>query len=333
MRAKLSTTFAIILAVLFNLLVLVACTRERPAPGSAVAGSVSSEPEVVFNAPAVPQNNVALEPEVRTIEVVEESAPDATPTTRPEDELNASPRLMQYTVQAGDTIFSIAERFKTDPLRVRQLNYLEDDSIFVGQIIDVPYIEGADEEGVPTPEPEPFVYIIEPYDTFSELAVRFDIPVVELIAANQAVDPHQLVTGQEVLIPGYQPKEEDPSSAEADGETEGNSGVAVFHIVQQGEGLNEIADKYGVNSGVIAAANNITNRNLLRLGQELVIPGVTRRQAAIARGGTVHIVQLGESLSSIGQIYGISPETIISLNGIENGDTIYVGQELIVPKK
>jgi len=330
MTAKLSTKFVILLAVLFNLLAFAACTRERPAPESAAADS-SVEPEVRFNAPAV-QQDVAIEPEVRTIEVVEAVIPDATPTTRPEDILNER-RLMQYTVQAGDTIFSIAEKFDTDPLRVRESNFLEDDSIFVGQIIDVPYIEGANEDGLPTPEPEPFNYVIQPFDTFSELAVRFNIPLVELIAANQAVDPRQLVTGQEILIPGYQPNDEEAAVSAANSQTEGNNSVAVFHIVQQGEGLNEIADKYGVNAGVIAVANNITNRNLLRLGQELVIPGVTSRQAAIARGGIVHIVQLGESLSSIGQTYSISPETIISLNGIENQDTIYVGQELIVPKK
>jgi len=331
---KLSKDGAIILIVLFNLLMLAACTRERPVPVSVVAGT-DGEPEVVVN-PSAPQPN--LEPDVQRIPNnnepdVQEVVPGPTPTIRSVDELPV-PSLMQYTVQSGDTIFSISEKLETDPLTIRQLNYLLDDNIFVGQIIDVPYIEGTTEDGQPTPEPEPYVYTVQPNDTLSDLAVRFDVNIVELIAANQAIDPNQLILGQEVLIPGYRPLIPQESTDRGnDGQQNGERVPAVFHVVQQGEGLNEIADKYGVNAGVIAEANNIANRNLLRAGQELVIPGVTSRQAALARGGTVHIVQLGESLSSIAQSYGISAETIVTLNSIENQNNIYVGQELIVPRR
>jgi predicted RNase H-like nuclease (RuvC/YqgF family) len=44
------------------------------------------------------------------------------------------------------------------------------------------------------------------------------------------------------------------------------------HTVQRGETLASIADKYGVTVADIAAANGITNPNLITVGQELVIP-------------------------------------------------------------
>ncbi len=44
------------------------------------------------------------------------------------------------------------------------------------------------------------------------------------------------------------------------------------HTVQRGETLASIAAKYGVTVQEIAAANNITNPNLIAVGQELFIP-------------------------------------------------------------
>lgn len=44
------------------------------------------------------------------------------------------------------------------------------------------------------------------------------------------------------------------------------------HTVQRGETLASIAAQYGVTVADIAAANNITNPNLISVGQELIIP-------------------------------------------------------------
>ena len=43
---------------------------------------------------------------------------------------------------------------------------------------------------------------------------------------------------------------------------------------------------------------------------------------------TVHVVQEGESLSTIGQEHGVSWVALAALNGIEPPGTIYVGQRL-----
>jgi LysM repeat protein len=46
---------------------------------------------------------------------------------------------------------------------------------------------------------------------------------------------------------------------------------------------------------------------------------------------TVHVVQEGESLSTIGQQHGLSWLALAALNGIEPAETIYVGQRLKIP--
>jgi LysM repeat protein len=140
--------------------------------------------------------------------------------------------------------------------------------------------------------------------------------------------------GAVIIIPGYQPPP-DESTGETAGAATGETttttgGTQVIHIVQPGEGLIGIAELYGVSSSDIATANNITNRNVLRVGQELIIPGITTQQAAAARGA-VHVVQSGESLLGIALRYGVTVEEILSTNQIDNPDAIYIGQELIIP--
>lgn len=44
-----------------------------------------------------------------------------------------------------------------------------------------------------------------------------------------------------------------------------------------------------------------------------------------------HTVQAGETLSEIAQAYGVTPAEVMAINGIGNADSIYVGQELILP--
>jgi LysM repeat protein len=93
--------------------------------------------------------------------------------------------------------------------------------------------------------------------------------------------------------------------------------------------LGVIAENYGVDANELARVNNISNWNLLRVGQELIIPGVTRRDVAELRG-QIHVVQSGESLSQIAAQYGIDVDDLIALNEIIDPNAIRVGTELII---
>jgi len=48
-------------------------------------------------------------------------------------------------------------------------------------------------------------------------------------------------------------------------------------------------------------------------------------------GSTWHVVQPGETLSSISRMYGVSSWTIASANRLANPNRIYVGQRLNIP--
>lgn len=48
-------------------------------------------------------------------------------------------------------------------------------------------------------------------------------------------------------------------------------------------------------------------------------------------GGFWHTVRWGESLSSIGRLYGVNPYTLCSVNGLRNCNYVWAGQALWIP--
>ncbi|HID61554.1 MAG TPA: LysM peptidoglycan-binding domain-containing protein [Anaerolineae bacterium] len=64
---------------------------------------------------------------------------------------------------------------------------------------------------------------------------------------------------------------------------------------------------------------------------QLVIGATTAAAAPPAYGPIYHCVRYGETLSSIGRLYGVNPYAIARANGLANPNYIYVGQVLLIP--
>ena len=314
------------------MLVLVACTRERPTPEPTATMAVQASAPTT--APADPAES---EPITNTTQLSGSSEAGIAVTNTPSPGETPTPTTQenfQYVVRDGDTLGSIAARFGTTIETLRELNNLRDDNLAVGQPIYVPYVEGMTAEGMPTPTPGPFLYTIQVGDTLSGLGARFDVDPIAILEANSTVllDPNNLTIGATILIPGYQPPAEDAAAegSEGDATSTAEEGEFVVHVVQPGQGLIEIALLYGITTEELAAANGMAVDGILRIGQELVVPGVTQRDAAVAQG-SVHVVQPGESLLSIALLYGVTIEELQAANDLANPDAINIGQELIIP--
>ncbi|MBY0123173.1 LysM peptidoglycan-binding domain-containing protein [Bacillus sp. S/N-304-OC-R1] len=94
-----------------------------------------------------------------------------------------------------------------------------------------------------------------------------------------------------------------------------------IHVVQPGESLWIISQRYGVNFNQISLANQLDNPNFLVVGQALVIP--TPYQT--------YLVQLGDTLAAIARRYGTTIEAIAEANQISGPSIIYIGQVLTIP--
>lgn len=322
------------LGMLALFVLFAACTRDRPTDDStatrtnpvatAVTNNDSTEPSVdAVNAPAPIETEQTTRSNTSPTTVPAPTATDAPAST------SSSSGTFQYTVEPGDTLFSIAQKYGTDIETVRQLNFLFSDAISAGQVLRLPLLDGYTEAGAPTATPVPFRYPIQSGDTLTGIAQKFGVSTDELINANNIVDTNSLYVGQEIVIPGRSGNNVVVNSGST--QIESSPANQAVHIVQPGEGLLAIAERYNVSASDIANANNIQNRELLRTGQRLFIPGVSASQAE-SINSTIHTVAAGQGLLQIAVQYSVDVDAIIEANNILNTELIYPGQQLVIPR-
>ncbi len=122
--------------------------------------------------------------------------------------------------------------------------------------------------------------------------------------------------------------------------------VTATHTVQDGETLQEISHAYFGTTRrwkEISDANGLKNGDMLRLGQNLVLPGNTRKTIAtpnkkpqVQSSSRTYTVQEGDTLSSISrQTLGTNRRwnDIKELNNIEDSKFIKPGDVLSIPRK
>lgn len=117
------------------------------------------------------------------------------------------PHGMYYTVENGDTMFLIAQRFGVclDQLIAANPQVKDPNLIYPGQVLCIPKkkVEPVP-DGVPCPEG--FIYVVKPGDTLSSIADMFSTTVKQLLAANPHIkDPKFIFPGQRICIPVMPP--------------------------------------------------------------------------------------------------------------------------------
>jgi len=109
------------------------------------------------------------------------------------------------------------------------------------------------------------------------------------------------------------------------------------YVVQKGDVLSKIASKFGTSSATLVQMNNLSNPDVLYVGQELRVPngGGSNYVApklsfsSVKKGGT-YTIQKGDTLSGIAVAAGVSLNDLRSLNNIQN-DRIMAGETLDIP--
>ena len=148
-----------------------------------------------------------------------------------------------YTVVQGDTLSSIAIVYNTSSDRLLELNpFVEVMNVYPSQQIYVPMV---------ITEPTQS-YSVESGETFSSIAIKFGTTTEKIQELNPTISPLNVYAGLELIVPLLEHN--------------------MAYVVQEGETLAIIGNKFGTNSDRILAVNPTVSANNIYTGLNLVIP-------------------------------------------------------------
>lgn len=165
-------------------------------------------------------------------------------------------------------------------------------------------------------------HTVAPGDTVTGIAIRNGLRAADVIGWNDLDPRATIVPGQTLRLSPPVP------AAPAAG------AAADVHVVEAGDTVWSIAQRYGTTVEALLAANGLSAAATIYPGQELKL---TRSPAPAAGavpattpsvGGTVHVVRPGETVWGIARQHGVSVQAVLSANGLGDAATIHPGQEL-----
>jgi LysM repeat protein len=149
----------------------------------------------------------------------------------------------EHTVQPGDTLSEIAQRYGVPLETLRQANDIENpDLIRAGERVLIPAVAEGESRTL-------HYHVVQEGDTLGHLALRFDSSVEELKALN-GLDSDLIVTGSDLLLPGRPPADPNAASGEPTAEPLGAErpvNPALEDLIQ------ELAGAEGLEPGLVKA--------------------------------------------------------------------------------
>ncbi len=157
------------------------------------------------------------------------------------------------------------------------------------------------------------IYIVQPGDTLSLIASRFNITLDELKSANNISDPNLLAAGQQLVIPGLQDV----------------TGILDTELINFGDSYRSLIRRTQIPPLLLQKLNHLSSPTEFYVGASMILPS---QQDATPLAG--FSPSPGESLLELAVIHDSDTWTMDHINSLQGswdgipGDTLYArGQE------
>lgn len=154
----------------------------------------------------------------------------------------STPNKNIYTVQKGDSLWAIANKYGTTVDNLKKANNLSNNNLAIGQTLIIPSTN--------VPGQNEITYVVKKGDSLWLIANKYDT-TVEKIKSTNNLSSNNLSIGQVLVIP--------------------STSSFTTYTVQKGDSLWVIANKYNTTVDNIKKLNNLSS-NLLSIGQKLLLP-------------------------------------------------------------
>ena len=241
-------------------------------------------------------------------------------------------RSVVYVVRVGDTLSAIGNRYGVGIQSLASLNALGAPYIIrTGQTLLIPATSDSPAAAVTqpavavsAPPAAPvtggIVYAVAQGDSLSALSNRFGVTVEALAAANH-ISLNSLITiGQQLVIPaaGSGSAHPRPCPARRASPPPPCRRQTGSYVVQAGDTLSAIAQRYGMTTDALAAQNNMATSAIIAVGRQLTVPA----NALVTAGGQEPFVDkatIASILTAEAQRVGIDPALVKALAWQESG--------------
>lgn len=203
-----------------------------------------------------------------------------------------------YTVKKGDSLWSIANKYGITVNDLKEMNKLENNILKEGQILKV---KKADE----ILTEDYLIYKVKDGDSLWKISNEYNT-TVDILKSINNLKNNTLTINQQLFI---------PKSKEMGVEKDN------IYVINKGDTLWEIANKYNTTVEELKKINNLTTNNL-KVGDILKLPTMNEE--------INYIVQKGDNLYNIANKYDVSINDIKTLNNL-NSNTLTIGQILKIP--
>ena len=245
----------------------------------------------------------------------EQKQPQRIPGTRQEPSTQSG--VIYYTVQEGDTLTSIAQKYDTTVHEITVTNSIVNPNlIYVGEVLK---IYPGNRSIIKRKKVFTTTYIVQSGDTLTLIAIKFDTTVQAIAELNDLQNPNLIYVGEILKI---------PTNSRGNLSAPSSRHYIKTYIVQSGDTLTSIAKKFNTTADKIALLNNITNPNLIYPGQILKIETSINSSIRGYNFNTMYTVQKGDTLLGISRKLDVDYKELIQKNDITNPNLIYTGEVL-----
>ncbi len=226
-----------------------------------------------------------------------------------------------HGVRSGETLGAIAQRNGTTVRALVEANDIANPNLITaGSRLTIPGGGGGRAAASHT---------VRAGETLASIASRYGTTVSALAGANGIANPNLVVVGRSLQISGAA----QPSTGSGAASTGGRQLAGQRHTVQRGDTIAGIAGRYGIRTADLVAWNGLVDGKIYATTRLVLfnpgnLPGVGGTTSS--PGGT-HVVQSGQSLSTIASRYGVTASSIAQANGVTDPNRIRSGQTLTIP--